>query len=118
MHVPLRPPRLYQKILSLARVMIFWKSRFACNYSSRENIKLRYPKNRFYVPSLENHLSKSSETWFIPSLGENLQILFCDLRNFMGQKLPKNGGYIWIFELSGPVKSVKSKISQIHEPIL
>ena len=36
--------RPHQKILFPTRVMIFWKSRFACSYSMHEKLKLRYPK--------------------------------------------------------------------------
>ena len=54
--------------------MIFWKSRFTCNYSTRENLKSRYPKTVFMYLLEKNHPSKSSEAWFISSLGEYLQI--------------------------------------------
>ena len=75
----------HHKILFLARVMIFWKSRFAYNYSTvkyLQKLKIAIPENCSYVTSWENHPSKSSETWFIPSLGEYLQIWFGDLINF------------------------------------
>ena len=55
---------------------------------------------------MKNNPSKSFETWFIPSLVEYLQIyegiweilLFSD---FMGQKLPKNGGHIGFLSFQG-----------------
>ena len=43
-----------------------------------QKLKIAIPENC----SWENHPCKSSEAWFIPSLGESLQIWFGDLRNF------------------------------------
>ena len=63
----------HQKILFLARVMIFWKLWFACNYSM--------PNNSLYVPSWENYPHKSPQTWFICSLDGFLEKWRRDLKN-------------------------------------
>ena len=68
--------RPHQKILLQAHVMTFWKSRFACNYSMCKNLKSGYPKIAFMYLLNKNHPSRRSEAWFIPSLGEYLQIYF------------------------------------------
>ena len=94
------------KISFLAKVMIFWKLRFACNsvitYSVCQIFKLRSPKIAFMyqVPSCENHPIKSSETWLlIASLGGHLKKWRRDFKNFgsygvMGQKLAQSGSHI------------------------
>ena len=49
--------RPHQKILFLIRVMIFWKLRFACNYTTREN---------FFIENFQNSY-QTNYTWTISS---------------------------------------------------
>ena len=99
--------------------MIFWKLRFACNYSTRENLKSRYPKIALMY-LLEK--TKSSEAWLIPSLGEYLHEYlmkgfekFYFFRILWAKNCPKMAAILdfWAFranKISPPPKNIKGSI--------
>ena len=93
---------------------VFWKSQFACNYSTHENLKLWYPQTALmYLLEKTTH-PKLLKLGLYPSWvsiyrsDEGIwEILF------FGLKTAQKWRTYWIFELSGPIISEKSKISQI-----
>ena len=86
--------RPHQKMLFLTRVMIFWKSRFACNYTMHKNLKSRLlTEYKRYIP-LDSIHGRNMK------FGLNLpQIWLTDFENFAlwqfyGQNMAKTGGHI------------------------
>ena len=65
----------HQKILFLAEVMNFWKSRFACNYIARVNFNIEYLKTTFEWMTFPNYLLIWLETLGICSRDQYLKIL-------------------------------------------
>ena len=84
----------------------FWKSRFACNYSMRENLKSQYPKIAFmYIFEKTTHLKVLKLGLYLPWVNiyrfdEGIWefLLFSD---FMGKKLPKIGSHIGFLRFQG-----------------
>ena len=78
---------LHLVILFPARVMNFGKCDLPVITPITEHARsLNYAPRKlllYNVPSWENNLTKSSQTWFVASLGEYLQIWFGNLRNFV-----------------------------------
>ena len=71
----------HEKILSLAKVMIFWKSRFACNYRTRKNLKALV-KNSQKIHSFSQLSCQMLAIWFSPSLYGVSQIQYSDIEGF------------------------------------
>ena len=79
--------------------MIFWKSRFACNYSLREKLKSQYPKtDLMYILEKTTRPKVLKLGLYFPWVNiyrsdEGIWEIFL-FSDFMGQKLPKIGGHI------------------------
>ena len=113
--------RPHQKIFFLARVMNFWKSRFACNYTTRETFKSRYPKvclmyllERTTSPKvLKLGLCLPRVDIYKSGLWICEILLFSDFMDWKLQKNVKNPIWPTIFRSFQPIKSEKSKISKV-----
>ena len=112
-----RGRRPHQKIFFLAWVMNFWKSWFACNYTTRKTFKSRYPKVDFmYLLERTAHPKVLKLGLYLlwvniyrSDLGIWEILLFSDFKGPQRSKIQ----YGRLFCGFQPNKPEKSKVSQI-----